>query len=109
MLLELFIFIFLIYGITNIIVFGSIFDSFRNLLNNISPNILGKLFSCPMCMSTWVGFICSYLFDYYNVFTPFTYYGINNLYLKVFFDGCLSSGLIWLIHTIQEYYEYRTE
>jgi hypothetical protein len=32
-------------------------------------------------------------------------YGIDNLGLAVFLDGCLTSGGVWLIHTVQEFFE----
>lgn len=38
-------------GITNIVVYGSIFDRIRP-----KKRLLGKLFHCPMCLGTWVGF-----------------------------------------------------
>ena len=53
-------FLLLSYGITNIAIFGSIFESWRNFCKKISPSFFGKLFSCPMCLSTWVGFTLSY-------------------------------------------------
>jgi hypothetical protein len=38
-------------GITNIVVYGSIFDRIRP-----KKGWFGKLFNCPMCLGTWVGF-----------------------------------------------------
>lgn len=43
-------------GITNIVVYGSIFDRVRP-----KKRLLGKLFHCPMCLGTWVGFaLCAF-------------------------------------------------
>ena len=95
------------YGITNIIVFGSIFEGMRNFFNKINPGFLGSLTSCPLCSSTWVGFILSYglsLLGYTNL-TPFGSIGLDNIYLRIFLDGCLTSGIVWLIHTLQEHFE----
>lgn len=103
--MELLIFILLGYGITNILVFGSIFEYWRNFWDKNSPNFFGKLFSCPMCLSTWIGFILSYLFLTSSVYTPMASYGLDIMPLNVFLDGCLMSGGVWLIHTIQEYLE----
>ena len=48
-----------------IVVYGSIFESFRNLLSKLGTGdkSLYKLFTCMMCMPTWVGFGLSYLLD----------------------------------------------
>ena len=104
-MIELIVFLLLVYGITNIIVFGSIFEWLRKFCVKISPKILGKLIRCPMCLSMWVGMFVSYVFILSNTATPMTLYGVNYLPVTIFFDGCLSSGGVWLIHTIQEYFE----
>lgn len=101
-------FILVSYGITNIAVFGSIFTKWRDFWNKISPNFLGRLFSCPMCLSMWVGMVLSYLFLYNGWLTPFFEYGITNSFVTIFLDGCLVSGGVWLINTIQQYFEYST-
>jgi hypothetical protein len=103
--MDLFIFILLGYGITNILVFGSIFNFWREFWDKINPNFFGKLFSCPMCLSTWVGFVLSFLFSILGLYTPMASYGLDIMPLNVFLDGCLMSGGVWLIHTIQEYFE----
>ena len=107
--MEILLFIFLVYGITNIIVFNTIpfYIGLVQWLENISPNYIGKLLSCMMCCSTWVGFLLSYIFISvgYEQFSPFMFYGIDNIYLAVFLDGCLVSGTTWLIHTVQEFFE----
>jgi len=107
--MEIFLFILTSYGITNIVVFGHIFEGLRNLFNRLNPNFLGQLFSCPLCFSTWVGFILSYILTYLNLtqLTPFGYIGLDLLWVRVFLDGCLTSGTVWLIHTFQEYLESR--
>jgi ABC-type polysaccharide/polyol phosphate export permease len=99
------IFILTSYGITNILIFGSIFASWRNFWNKVNPSFFGKLFTCPMCLSTWVGIALSTLFTYYGYQTPFTSYGIDLLYLKVFLDGCFTSGCVWIIHNLEEAFE----
>lgn len=98
-------FLLLSYGITNIAVFGSIFDGWRNFWTKISPKFFGKLFACPLCLSTWVGFILSFAFLSLGYQTPMFNYGVNNFWLCVFLDGSLTSGGVWLIHTVQECFE----
>jgi hypothetical protein len=98
-------FLLLSYGITNIAVFGSMFEGWRNFWKRISPAFFGKLFSCPLCLSTWVGFILSFVFSTLGYQTPMFLYGIDYLPLMIFLDGCLTSGGVWLIHTLQEFFE----
>lgn len=98
-------FLLLAYGITNIAVFGTIFDGWRSFWKRVSPSFFGKLFGCPLCLSTWIGFILSYVFSLFGYPTPMSLYGIDSLPLMIFLDGCLTSGGVWLIHTIQEFFE----
>lgn len=95
-------FILLAYGITNIAVYGSIFKGWRDFWNKVNPGFFGSLFSCPLCLSTWVGFILSFVFSQFGYQTPMLSYGISFLPLTIFLDGCLTSGCVWIIHTIQE-------
>jgi len=95
----------LAYGITNILVFGSIFKSWRDFWGKINPSFFGKLFTCPLCLSTWVGGVLSFLFNRLGCSTPFTEYGITILPLLVFLDASFTSGCVWLIHTVQEAFE----
>jgi hypothetical protein len=100
----IFTFVLLAYGITNIIVYGSIFESFRKFLHKISPNFLGKLVECPMCTSWWVGFALSALFIYFGTFTPFTtLFNIEYAALAIFLDGCFTSGSVWLLFVLEDY------
>ena len=105
--MEFLLIILVTYGITNIIVFGSIFDSLREFADTISPNFFGKLLTCMMCTPFWVGFFLSlgsYLSGY-TQFSPFYNNGLECVYLSVFLDSCLLSGTTWLIHTLQEHFE----
>lgn len=108
--MELLLFIFIAYGLSNILIYGSIFENFRNKMDKISPKFFGKLFSCFICLPTWVGFLGSFL-----IWSPTIHYGIVseginffNLFtipkelISTFLDGCLTSGIVWLIHTFQE-------
>ena len=103
--MKIILFELLAYGITNIMVFGSIFQTWRDFWSKISPNFFGKLVTCPLCFSTWVGGGLSFLFKSLGYSTPFTEYGIVILPLLVFFDACFTSGCVWVLHTIQEWFE----
>lgn len=104
--MEILLFLFVVYGISNIIVYNTIpiWEKIYNIMYKLSPRYLGKMFSCMMCLPTWVGFGLSYLFITfdYTQFSPFMHFGIDNIWLAVFLDGCIASGFTWLVHTVQE-------
>ena len=100
--MKLLMFFLLAYGISNIMVYGSIFEKWRTFWNNLNPEFLGELFKCMLCFPTWVGFFLSGLFQCMGYETPMTMYGVDNVFLSVFLDGCITSGAIWLLHTFQE-------
>jgi hypothetical protein len=105
--MEVLLFILVAYGISNIVVFGSIFESFREFMDDASPNFFGKLFSCMMCFPTWAGIFLSLgaHLTGFTQFSPFAHYGLEMAPLAIFLDGCLASGCVWLIHTLQEHFE----
>ena len=101
-------FILIAYGFSNIVVYGSIFEGFRNFWGRVNPSFFGTLFTCMVCFPTWAGFFMSLTF-----FSPTLYYGLGDLNVfglfeiskevsSVFWDGVLASGTTWLIHTVQE-------
>lgn len=104
--MEVILFLLVVYGISNIIVYNTIpiWEKIYNLIDKISPRYLGKMLSCMMCLPTWVGFGLSYLFISlgYPQFSPFMCFGIDMIWLAVFLDGCIASGVTWFIHTMQE-------
>lgn len=104
---NLFIFILASYGISNILVYSSIFEGLRENLAKLGtgPKSLYKLFSCMMCMPTWVGFILSAILQFCGVQTPFTYYGVEYFWLAVFLDGVLSSGAVYAFNVLVEHFE----
>ncbi|MEW5675557.1 hypothetical protein ABGT15_04530 [Flavobacterium enshiense] len=98
--MEIVIFSLIAYGITNILVYGSIFQSLRDFLMKVNPKFLGKLLECPMCTSYWVGFgLCFIIVS--PIGFVFNLIGFWNLFLT----GCFTSGCVWIIHTIQEWFE----
>ena len=87
--MDLLYFVFASYGLTQILVYGFIFDSIR-------PNekVLKGFFHCPMCVGFWVGM---FLFGI-NAFTElFTFeYNIANLLIL----SWLSSGTSYVLNMI---------
>jgi hypothetical protein len=98
------------YGMSNILVYGSIFqgmrDSFRKIGDSKIPvigdlfNFISDLLSCMMCTSTWVGFFMSLV-----SYSPWCEIVGLNQYLSIFFDGMLASGAVWVINAIVEWFE----
>lgn len=84
---------------TSIIVWGSIFENFRNWIINKSK-FFGDLVSCVLCTSTWVGFFLSIMFSSISA----SFYQSFAL-INIFLDGMFSAGIVWTINTIVEYFE----
>ena len=105
--MSLLVFILVCYGISNIVIYGSIFKSFREYWEIVSPDFFGKLFSCMICLPTYVGFFISIGAHTTGLiqFSPFGNLGLDIPLIAIFLDGCLASGSVWLIHTLQEYLE----
>ena len=99
------------YGMTTIMVYGSIFNGLRNGIHKLGSDdgfvlirpifkFISELIQCMLCTSTWVGFFLSLVF-----FSPIhNFIGLNE-YLSVFFDGMLSAGSVWAINAIVEWFE----
>jgi hypothetical protein len=103
------IFILICYGACNNMIYGSVFEGWRNFLAKFGTGgySLHKLFNCFMCLGTWMGFAISFIMYYlgYANLTPMGSLGVTNLYLMVFLNGLLSAAGVWLTHTIQEAFE----
>ena len=82
-------FILCAYGMTYILVYGSIFDSVRP-----KKNVLGTLFKCPLCLGFWVGVFLWSINSFTELFT-YDYNLINALLL-----GCLSAGTSYFLSSI---------
>lgn len=106
-MLPILLIILAVYGICNIVIWGSIFEGFRNYMVKIDPKGLGKLFTCMICLPTWVGFLVSLGAHLTELpqFSPFASQGLDIPLLTIFLDGVLLSGTTWLINTVQEYFE----
>jgi hypothetical protein len=108
--MEIFIWVLMAYGMSNILVYGSIFGWLRNGLRRWGDNpfnpfngvfgFFADLLSCMMCTSTWVGFFLgSVIFSPNHEMFKITEYG------SWFFDGVFASGCVWAINSIIEWFE----
>ena len=77
------------YGLTQILVYGKVFDAIRP-----TKGWLGGLFKCPMCIGFHVGWILMLLSPYTELFN-FDVTPVNYLIL-----GCLSSGTSYVLNMI---------
>lgn len=99
--MELIIYILLVYGITNIIVQGSIFDGLKEwltekaiIMNNKPIKFLIEklltLSNCHMCTGFHVGWFIGIFFG------PFVFWNI-------IFNGAFYSGTCWIINALVQY------
>jgi len=100
------------YGMTTILVYGSIFNGLRNLIHMYSkPGVgwvvlqpifafISSLIKCMLCTGTWVGFFLS--FATYSPWHELIGFDRN---FSIFFDGMLSAGAVWAINGVIEWFE----
>ena len=84
--MDLLYFVLAAYGLTQILVYGTIFDSVRP-----TKGKLGELFHCPLCLGFWVGIFLWALNGQTELFN-FDY----NI-LTAFLCGCLSAGTSYFL------------
>ncbi len=95
----LFLWIMIAYGMTSIIVWGSIFETTRTFIKKHSK-FFGDLVSCTLCTSTWVGFFMSIVLG--GVTSP----SFNvHWSIGIFFDGMFTAGSVWALNAIIEFFE----
>jgi len=87
------------YGMTSILVWGSIFESTRTFIKKHSK-YFGDLIECTLCTSTWVGFFMSLVLGSLS-----KQFFDNFFIVNLFFDGMLTAGSVWALNAIIEYYE----
>ena len=98
------------YGLSNLLVFGSgpfnVLGKLRDYSYKILPT-LGEMLECMMCTSTNIGWVLSVI-DLFLIkqsqFTPFNiiFEEKSLWYLIIPLDACITSGVVWLLHTVQE-------
>ena len=62
--MQLIIYVLICYGLTLILLYGSIFNSIRTKAGK-----LGELFKCPLCTGFWVGIIVLFISKYSQLIT----------------------------------------
>ena len=82
-------FILCAYGMTYILIYGSIFNPIRP-----KKGKLGELFKCPLCLGVWVG-VFLWSINYFKELFTYEYNLINALLL-----GSLSAGTSYFLSTI---------
>ena len=98
------------YGLMNIMVYGSIFQGMRDFFqrwgnNNNAPfskvgGFISGILSCAMCFSFHGGWFLSL-----TVFSPTLHFFNSPIWVSWFFDAILSSGAVWAINSIVEWFE----
>lgn len=111
--LIIFLYCIVCYGWTNMQCFTEgpfhIFQHIRNISSSISEHF-GKMFECPICFPANLGWILS-LIDWFLIpqiaFTPFNmlFAGTGIWWLAMLFDCCFTSGIVWIIHNIESFFE----
>jgi len=85
------------WGLTGILVNGSILSSVRNFLLVKVP-FLGKLFTCVQCSGFWVGFLMGILSLLGIISFPF--WDCSNWIVQVLGSGFLISGCSVIINAV---------
>ena len=109
----IFIYIISVYGLSNMIAFGSgpfkIFEKIREWSSYVSEHF-SSLFSCMMCLPANIGWIASlinWFFIPYIPITPFNLIliGTNLWWLALIGDCCFTTGIVWIVHNVESFFE----
>jgi hypothetical protein len=93
---QLIYFILCAYGMTYILIYGSIFNPIRP-----RNGALGELFKCPLCVGFWVGVFLWSIKQFTELFT-YDYNLVNALLL-----GSLSSGTSYFLSMILDDFGFK--
>jgi len=98
------------YGISNIVVYGSIFKIPRNIISSIATSnipiistigeFIREMTSCMMCF----GFHCGWFLSL-TLHSPSHELFETAKNYSWFFDAAMSSGSVWIINSIIEWFE----
>ena len=109
-MVQLLLWMIMSYGISNILVYGSIFNGPRNKINQWAAEpdtilngfwvFLSDMLKCMMCTPTWVGFFFSISLGGLSCYIV----NISSPY-SIFFDGMFTAGIVWAINGIVEFFE----
>jgi len=112
-LVTLLIYLFVSYGICNIIIYANgpfhIFEKMHLFLKEKYPT-LEEMMSCFICLPTWCGFFLStvnILFFPTIAFSPMNVIISDKLLwpIIIFFDGMFTSGICWMLNIFEEMIE----
>ena len=108
--MKLLLWMIMCYGISNILVYGSIFNGPRNKINQWAADVdsifqdfwifLSDMLKCMMCTPTWVGFFVGIF-----LYSPVNHFLDVSIWVSWFFDGITSAGAVWAINGIIEWFE----
>ena len=111
--LIIFIYCITVYGLSNMMVFSSgpfnIFEKIREWSAYISEHF-STLFNCMICLPANIGWIMS-LIDWFLLptigITPFNIllHGTNLWWVALICDCCFTSGIVWIIHNVESFFE----
>ena len=111
--LIIFLYCIVAYGFSNMMVFGSgpfkIFEGIRYITSRISEHF-GSMFQCMMCFPANLGLVAS-LCDWFLLkdiaITPFNILlaGTGLWWVALLCDCCFTSGIVWIIHNIESFFE----
>ena len=87
--MELLAFVLCAYGLTQILVYGKVFNEIRP-----TEGKLGELFSCPMCMGFHVGWFLCILSPWTELIT------FDATLVNAFMLGCLSSATSYVLNMV---------
>jgi hypothetical protein len=109
-MIQLLLWTIIAYGMSNIVVYGKIFNKPRNLIRKWGENdnlpfsdfgkFITEMMSCMMCFSFHGGWFLSF-----TIYSP-TYEILDiTQWISWFFDGMFASGAVWAINAIVEWFE----
>lgn len=109
-MIQLVLWIIVAYGLSNIVVYGSIFNQPRNIINKWASNeytifngfwvFISNMIKCMMCFGFHCGWILSIL-----IYSPVHEILQVSSWSSWFYDGFLCSGSVWAINAIIEWFE----
>jgi hypothetical protein len=110
MTIKLVVWFIISYGLMNIMVYGSIFQKLRDFFKEWGENkeypfyyvgeFISGILTCPMCFSFHSGYFLSI-----TIFSPTYELFLLPLWCSWFFDAILSSGAVWAINSVVEWFE----
>ena len=90
------------------LIWGSNLEWWRNFLARFGTGgySLYKLFTCFMCLPTWLGPFISYITITCGdgLLSP-TFSYLDNIWMSLILDGFIASGIVWFINTVQDWLE----